>query len=121
MIVLVILVPVLILATGLLMGGIFGPAYPARWWLLRVGLVPFLCWLLAAYLMATPAEIPLDYDPDVHGNPGRADFVATVFFGLMVPALYTMIALPVTLGPVLIRRRLASARTQIMPPVDEPL
>lgn len=113
MILLVILVPSLLLLVGLGLGAIFGPAYPARWWLLRTALLPFLGWLLACYIMATPAAVPLDYDPAVHGNPGRADFVAILFFGLVVPGFYTLVTLPVCLGHVLIARRRAARRPKV--------
>jgi hypothetical protein len=109
----VILVPALLLIVGLGLGAMFGPAYPARWWLFRTALLPFLCWLLACYIMVTPAEVPLDYDPAVHGNPGRADFVAILFFGLVVPVFYTLVALPISLGHVLFARRRAVRRQKI--------
>ncbi len=116
MLLLVILIPTIILGAALLLGSIFGPAYRARWWLGWLGLIPFISWSLATFILATPVDLPPDYDPAIHGNPGRVDFVATVFLGLVVPVFYLLIALPVTLGYVLIRRRATATRDDMSEP-----
>lgn len=89
----------------MLLGGIFGPAYPLRWWMPRLGIIPTICIGAVAYISIYPTPIPVDYDPNVHGNPGRGDLAAMLVWGLVFPFVYLLAAVPVSLGYVIWRRR----------------
>ena len=89
--------PVVIWLISVLLGGVFG--FPRRWWLLRLGTIPLLCFVFVAYLVMFPVEVPWDsYDPAIHGNPGRIDFMLIMVFGFVAPLACLAIALPLWLG-----------------------
>ena len=89
--------PVAVWLIAVVLGGVFG--FPRRWWLLRLGAVPLLCFVFIAYLVMFPVEVPRDsYDPPIHGNPGRVDFMLNMVFGVAVPLAYLAAALPLSLG-----------------------
>jgi len=100
--------PVLIILSSLLLGRVFKARFPARWWLIRLGLVPLIFLGLACYVMVTPTPIPDNYDPAIHPNTGRMDFVAIMAWGLVLPALYVAIAFPVSIAYALWRGRAGS-------------
>ncbi len=102
---LLILLPTAILLISLSFGAILGKPFAARWWLLRLGLVPLVCFILAGSIMAFPTEVPANYDPEIHGNPGRLDFGAMVVWGLVAPIAYLLVALPISLAYALWNRR----------------
>ena len=104
MILLVSLLPNLVLLACLILGRTFATRFPTRWWLLRLALVPVVSFAFAGYVMATPTPLPLDYDPAIHGNPGRLDFAAIVAYGLALPLAYLAIALPLSLGYAIWKR-----------------
>jgi hypothetical protein len=94
---LALLPPVAIWLISLVLGGVFG--FPMRWWLLRLGANPLLCFGLVAYIAMFSVEIPRDsYVPAIHGNPGRIDFMLIMAWGFVAPLAYLMIALPLSLG-----------------------
>jgi hypothetical protein len=95
---LVILMPSFVLIACLILGAIFRGQFATRWWLLRLGLIPLICFALAGYVMTFPTPIPLDYDPMVHTNGGRLDFLAIAVWGLVVPMAYLIVALPLSLA-----------------------
>lgn len=97
--------PVLIILSSLLLGRLFDARFPPRWWLLRLGLVPLICLGLACYVMATPTPIPDNYDPAIHGNGGRLDFLAIMVWGLALPTIYVAVAFPASLAYALWKRR----------------
>ena len=105
MILLVVLVPNLVLLLCFILGAAYGPRFPLRWWLLRLGLVPAICFGLVGYLYLTPSPLPLDYDPAIHGNPGRWDFLAAMAYGFVLPLAWLAIALPASLAYAIWRRR----------------
>ncbi|AKM10838.1 hypothetical protein AB433_14070 [Croceicoccus naphthovorans] len=59
----------------------------------------------ACYVMATPTPIPENYDPDIHENGGRLDFLAIMIWGLVLPTIYVAIAFPVSLAYAFWKRR----------------
>lgn len=94
---LALLPPVAIWLLSLLLGGVFG--FPRRWWLLRLGAIPLLCLAFVAYIAMFPVEVaPDSYDPVLHGNPARMDFVLIMAFGVAAPLAYLAVALPLSLG-----------------------
>jgi hypothetical protein len=97
--------PLFTIGLGMLLAGFFGPAYPLRWWILRLGLIPMLCFGAAAYIVVYPTPIPTNYDPNVHGNPGRSDFAAMLVWGFAFPSAYLLVAVPVSLAYAIWRRR----------------
>ena len=98
--------PVLIILSSLLLGRAFQARFPTRWWLLRLGLAPLFFLSFACYVMATPTPMPYDYDPDVHGDPGRMDFLAIMAWGLVLPIIYIAVAFPVSIAYALWMRRI---------------
>lgn len=97
--------PALIILSSLLLGRAFQGRFPTRWWLFRLGLVPFIFLGLACYVMVTPTPIPGNYDPDIHGNAGRMDFLAIMAWGLVLPTIYSAVAFPVSIAYAFWRRR----------------
>lgn len=81
-----------------LLRAVFGSAFPLRWWLLRLGALPLLFFVFAIYILSFPTPIPADYDPHVHGNPGRMDYVAVLFWRIVAPVAYLVFAFPISLG-----------------------
>jgi len=71
---------------------------------MRLGLFPLICLILAIYVMATPAPIPDNYDPAIHENGGRLDFLAIMVWGLVLPTIYVAVAFPACLAYVLWKR-----------------
>jgi hypothetical protein len=98
--------PLVIILSSLLLGRLFNQRFPSRWWLLRLGLFPLICVGLACYVMATPTPIPDNYDPSIHGNDGRLDFLAIMAWGLVFPTIYLAIAFPASLAYALWKRRI---------------
>ena len=76
-----------------------------RWWFIRLGIVPLVGSALAFYLIVTQPDVPLDYDEMRDPDIARLNFFAAFFYGIVVPALYLALALPVTLGWILWTRR----------------
>ena len=105
MIALIAIPPVLIVLFSLLLGKAFQARFPTRWWLLRLGLVPLICLGLACYVMATPATIPHNYDPDLRGNGGRLDFLAILAWGVVLPTIYVAAAFPASFAYALWKSR----------------
>lgn len=99
------IVPLAIAGLSLLLRSLFGETFPLRWWLLRLGLLPLIFFVFASYILLSPTPLPPDYDPDVHGNPGRMDFIAAMFWGAAAPFAYLVIALPVSIGYAIWRKR----------------
>jgi hypothetical protein len=97
--------PVLIILSSLVLGRAFQSRFPARWWLLRLGLVPLIFLGLACYVMVTPTPIPDNYDPDIHGDSGRLDFLAIMVWGFVLPTIYVAISFPVSIGYALLKRQ----------------
>ena len=96
MILAVIFLPAAILLACLAFGTLFEGRFRARWWFLRVGLVPLICFFAAGYVITFPTPIPPDYDPMIHPNGGRLDFLAIVAWGLVLPLIYLGAALPLS-------------------------
>lgn len=69
-----------------------------RWWF-WIALVPLMSWGLAISVML----IPRGYDPDF--NTGRADWLALIFYGVILPVVYLVLAVPVALLIGLWKRR----------------
>lgn len=105
MVLLIAIPPVLIILCSLLLGKAFRARFPTHWWLLRLGFAPLIFLSFACYVMATPTPIPYDYDPDIHGNTGRMDFLAIMVWGLVLPTIYVSVALPVSIAYALWKRR----------------
>lgn len=100
-----ILVPqIAIFGLSYLLNAIFGERFPLRWWLFRLGLLPIIFFVLAVYVSSFPTPVPDNYDPSIHGNPGRVDFAAILAWGLLAPAIYLIIALPISIGYAIWRR-----------------
>lgn len=97
--------PVLIILSSLLLSKAFQAHFPMRWWLFCLGLAPLIFLSLACYIMATPAPIPYDYDPNIHGNSGRMDFISIMVLGLVLPTIYVAVAFPVSIAYALWKRR----------------
>ena len=93
-----IIVPNLVLLACLALGSMFGGRFPVRWWFLRLGLVPLLCFGLLLYIYLTASPVPQDYDPAVQGNPGRTNFIAAMAYGLVLPVAWLAIAVPISLA-----------------------
>ena len=102
---LVVLLPCALLLTCLSLGAMFGARFPTRWWLLRLGLIPLICFILALYVMINPTPVAADWNPMKGANPGRLDFAAIMAWGFVLPAAYLIGALPLSLGYALWRRR----------------
>ena len=62
-----------------------------RWWS-WIALIPLMSWGLAISVML----FPRDFDPDF--NSGRADWVAFIVFGVILPVVYLVLALLVSLA-----------------------
>ncbi len=86
--------PVFIFLTSLVIGRFFRARFPARWWLLRLGLLPLIGLVFAIYILATPTPIPPNYDGMLHTNTGRQDFAAIMIYGVLLPTVYVAVALP---------------------------
>jgi hypothetical protein len=97
--------PVLIILSSWLLGRLFDEQFPSRWWLIRLGLIPLICLGLACYVMATPTPIPDNYDPAIHENGGRLDFLAIMVWGLVFPMMYVAVAFLASLAYALWKRR----------------
>jgi len=67
----------------------FGGKLP-KWWFWIVA-VPLFSWGLALAV----ALFPRPFSPDF--NTGRADFIALVFFGVVLPTAYLAVALSIAL------------------------
>jgi len=104
MVPLIVIPPVLIILSSLLLGRLFDTRFPARWWLLRLGLFPLICLGLACYVMATPTPIPDDYNPAIHANGGRLDFLAIMVWGLVLPTIYVAVSFGASLAYALWKR-----------------
>lgn len=84
-----------LLAAFCLVAGRFGhDRYTFLWWFWRLGLLPMISAGFAVYIYLVPRSVPVDYDPTIHGNPGRLDFLAMLFYGIGVPIAYTILILP---------------------------
>lgn len=71
-----------------------------RWWF-WIALIPLMSWGLAISVMV----FPRGYDPDF--NSGRADWLALIFYGVILPVAYLVLAVPISLLIRLWKRRLA--------------
>ena len=76
-----------------------------RWWFIRLGIVPMIGSALAFYLIVTQPDVPLDYDEMRDPDIARLNFMAAFIYGIVVPALYLALALPVAVGWILWTRR----------------
>ncbi|WP_311269079.1 hypothetical protein [Sphingobium sp. WCS2017Hpa-17] len=101
---LILVPPLTIVGLSYLLSAIFDERFPLRWWLLRLGLLPIIFFAFAVYVSSFPTPIPDNYDPNIHGNPGRADFAAILAWGLLAPVTYLIIALPTSTGYAIWRR-----------------
>lgn len=105
MVLLVLAVPVLIFLLCQFLGAVFGQRFPPRWWMIRLAIVPAASVALSVYVMVTRTPVPVDYDPSIHGNPGRMDFAAIMIYGFALPAIYLIAAFPVALTYAIWMRR----------------
>jgi hypothetical protein len=96
--------PLVIFGLGYLLSTIFGERFPLQWWLIRLGLVPIIFLSLALYVLSFPTPVPENYNPNIHGNPGRGDFAAILAWGLLAPIVYLTIALPTSIAYAIWRR-----------------
>ena len=86
-------------------GNIFCGRVPAKWWVVRLGLLPLIGLALAIYILATPIPIPPNYDEMIHVDTGRQDFMAIMFYGVLLPTAYVAVALPACVIYALWKRR----------------
>jgi hypothetical protein len=100
----VFLVPLVAMGLCVLLHAVFGEHCSARWWLMRLGVAPVILFLIAAYILTFPTPVPDNYDPRIHGNPGRLDFMATLVWGVVLPVVYLLLATPVSIGWAIWRR-----------------
>jgi hypothetical protein len=95
----------LIILTSLLLGKVFDARFPRRWWLLRLGLLPLISLGLACYVIAVPTTVPDDYKPLMDGNPKRLDWAAILVYGIVLPTIYSAVAVPAFVSYALWKRR----------------
>ncbi|MEQ1551882.1 hypothetical protein [Sphingorhabdus sp.] len=101
MVSLVFALPPTVVLLCLIFGRVFGSRFPAKWWFWRLLAAPAIGFFLSLYIILTPAELAPNYDPMIHGNPGRLDFAAIVIYGLALPVLYLLAVLPSCLAYVI--------------------
>ncbi len=67
---------------------------PKWWW--GIAILPLMSLGIALAVMVFPRPIPDGWQEGVF-DTGRADFIALVFFGAVVPVAYLAVALPIAL------------------------
>ena len=88
-----------------LFGKIFETVLPYRWWALRLGMIPMLCFGLAAFLTLNPPDTALNNSSITSPNAGRAQFFSVFFFGLFLPSAYLFVMTPILLIYAVCRHR----------------